>query len=120
MTAGFQKATLPRAPKFSRWHPVPFETRFWSKIVVRGEGELCWPWLAAIQSGYGYIRQNGRPRLAHRVAYEHLVGPIPEGLDIDHLCRNRRCCNPLHMEPVTRSENVKRGHMARAKERAAA
>lgn len=47
--------------------------------------------------------------LTHRVTYTELVGPIPEGLDLDHLCRNRACCNPEHLEPVERVENVRRG-----------
>src|SRR5690349_20028702 len=62
--------------------------------------------------GYGRIARggvNGRFLMAHRVAYELARGPIPEGLQLDHLCRNRLCCNPDHLEPVTRQENVARG-----------
>lgn len=72
----------------------------------------CWEWTASKNSaGYGQMHAGpGRgPVRAHRVLYELLVGPIPEGLTIDHLCRNRGCVNPAHMEPVTRGENVKRG-----------
>lgn len=66
----------------------------------------CWPWLGAIApSGYGRVHS----RWAHRLSYEFLVGPIPAGLDIDHLCRNRLCVNPAHLEPVTRLVNVRRG-----------
>jgi hypothetical protein len=57
--------------------------------------------------GYGQVGRHG---LAHRVAYEAACGPIPDGLVIDHLCRNRACCNPAHMEPVTPGENVRRGN----------
>lgn len=64
-----------------------------------------WPWTLDA-SGYGRI---GRSSLAHRVFYEHNVGPIPEGYVIDHLCRNRKCVNPAHMEPVTAEENSARG-----------
>lgn len=67
----------------------------------------CWPWAGKIQSvaRYGLY---GR-RLAHRVAYTLAVGPIPEGMEIDHLCRNRACVNPAHMEPVTHRMNALRG-----------
>jgi len=70
-------------------------------------------------SRYGYARFNiapGQSVHAHRFAYEELVGPIPEGLDLDHLCRNKTCVNPAHLEPVTRAENVRRAHIARKKE----
>jgi hypothetical protein len=82
--------------------------RFWAKVEVG----LCWEWTAATNGcGYGWFRFEGRGRLAHRLAWEILVGPIPEGYDIDHLCRNTLCVNPDHLEPVTRSENLKRGHL---------
>lgn len=55
--------------------------------------------------GYGYITIAGRGRLAHRAAYELLVGPIPDGLTLDHLCRRPACVNPEHLEPVTQREN---------------
>jgi hypothetical protein len=72
----------------------------------------CWNWTGALDNGYG--RFQGGPRgskvhRAHRLAYELLVGPIPEGLVLDHLCRNRRCVNPDHLEPVTNRINVLRG-----------
>lgn len=71
----------------------------------------CWNWTAAIDpvSGYGRISVEGSTGYAHRVAFEILVGPIPDGLTIDHLCRNRRCVNPVHLEPVTQRENTLRG-----------
>ena len=90
-----------------RW-PQTDEQRFWDKVEVRGEE--CWPWRASIKdTGYGQFRYNGRARPAHRYSYELLIGPIPPGLVIDHLCRNRACVNPLHMEPVTNEENIRRG-----------
>lgn len=74
----------------------------------------CWIWLGRINGfGYGELKCGERRLKAHRVSYEHHVGPIPEGLDLDHLCRVRPCVNPEHLEPVTRSENIRRGHRAR-------
>lgn len=73
----------------------------------------CWLWDAAVDGkGYGEIsagRRGQSPLRAHRVIYEHLVGPIPDGMDLDHLCRVPICVNPDHLEPVTRAENLRRG-----------
>jgi hypothetical protein len=72
----------------------------------------CVEWTGqAYPNGYGYIRRGREQtaRMAHRAAYETFVGPIPEGLTLDHLCRNRICINPDHLEPVTRGENALRG-----------
>ena len=82
--------------------------RFWKKVA--GDGAECWEWTASRRNGYGQFGIcAGRVIEAHRYAYEYLVGPIPEGLHIDHLCRNMGCVNPAHMEPVTLVENVMRG-----------
>ncbi|AGY47176.1 HNH endonuclease [Clavibacter phage CN1A] len=84
--------------------------RFWSK-VYKTHG--CWLWEAAVgKDGYGRFREGGRgSRLlaAHRVAYELEVGPIPDGLQLDHLCRTRSCVRPDHLEAVTSAENTRRG-----------
>ena len=75
----------------------------------------CWLFTGArCTRGYGQIKNAGRDRLAHRVAYEELVGPIPDGLQLDHLCRVRRCVNPAHLEPVTCRENLLRGETVAA------
>lgn len=71
----------------------------------------CWLWLGAVTSGgYGTLYLDGRTASAHRTAYEAFVSPIPDSLEIDHLCRVRSCVNPRHLEPVTRRENGRRGH----------
>jgi len=85
----------------------PAEERFWEK-VRKSDG--CWEWLAYKNSdGYGTFRVDGRMVLAHRWAYEHLVGPIPPELECDHRCRNRACVNPAHLQLVSHKENVLRG-----------
>lgn len=82
--------------------------RFWEKV---GHGENgCWEWQAFVSRfGYGWFRFKGRMRVAHRFAYEDIHGSIPEGLTLDHLCRNRKYVNPAHLEPVTLSVNILRG-----------
>lgn len=115
-------------------HTITTEDRFWSRVNKMGdlpdlndplvrlaEGcSRCWNWTGAeARNGYGYIHAH-RDRtqtpgvepgnvLAHRFSYMTNVGPIPAGLVLDHLCRNRMCVNPEHLEPVTRGENVSRG-----------
>lgn len=87
--------------------------RFWEKVEkVRPDG--CWLWTAStVQgSGYGQFRVGNKVRKAHVVAYELMVGPVPEGLTLDHLCSVRRCVNPSHLEPVTMKENLRRAPTA--------
>lgn len=81
----------------------------WQFVEIRGDNE-CWPWLGAtLDSGYGYTIFQGKRQVSHRVVYTLMVGPIPEGLQLDHLCRNRWCQNPWHVEPVTAKVNIQRG-----------
>lgn len=87
--------------------------RFRRKFVIAFDG--CWAWRPKpINSGYGiFFLWDGAKKtgtLAHRFAYETWVGPIPEGLTIDHLCRNKLCVNPSHLEPVSNAENNRRGN----------
>lgn len=83
--------------------------RFWAKVSVSESG--CWNWSPISRAdGYGaYYTGNRRMSLAHRVAYAAIRGEIPAGLQIDHLCRNRSCVNPDHLEPVSHRENIIRG-----------
>ncbi|RIK36052.1 MAG: HNH endonuclease [Chloroflexi bacterium] len=82
--------------------------RFWEKVDIDANG--CWLWKGSISpEGYGRLSINNYPVYAHRWSYEHFVGPIPEGLVLDHLCRVRNCVNPYHLEIVTTRENCLRG-----------
>lgn len=86
--------------------------RFFAKVRITGPEE-CWEWTAGQGTGgYGSFRLGPKPGTdihAHRFAYTALIGQIPGGLQLDHLCRNRGCINPAHLEPVTLAENVLRG-----------
>ena len=80
---------------------------FWDRVDKSTD---CWHWTGSKTSkGYGQFKLNGKNRLVHRVSYETLKGTIPDGLVVDHLCRNRGCVNPSHMDIVTSGENVLRG-----------
>jgi hypothetical protein len=82
------------------------EDRICDAVIVDEDG--CWNWTGSKTSdGYGRISYHGAT-YTHRVAYEVFVGPIPEGYEVDHLCRNTSCCNPGHLEPVTPQENLSR------------
>ena len=81
----------------------------WIKFHSVEQANGCWDWAGALnKDGYGNTRYRGKSYVASRAAYEGFVGPIPEGLTIDHLCRNRKCVNPSHLEPVTFDENQRR------------
>lgn len=84
-----------------------FEQRFFAKVTWDHD---CWRWTGFHDAcGYGRAFVDGKVRMAHRVAFEFLVGPIPKDKEIDHLCRNRGCVNPLHLQPVSHKENMRRG-----------
>ena len=87
--------------------PLPPEERFWPKVQ---KTETCWLWTGFKRNGYGHFWVRGRLIQAHRFAYELLVGPIPTGLTLDHLCRNRSCVNPKHLEAVSMRTNILRGN----------
>lgn len=83
---------------------------FWGRV---NKGPECWEYIGSrAKNGYGTSRTVGGYDYAHRISYRYAHGTIPEGLDLDHLCRNRACVRPDHLEPVTRRENAKRGAMS--------
>ena len=91
---------------------VPLASRLWARLSIEGE---CIVWEGALSShGYGLIKDSGKPVRTHRVMWEMAKGPIPQGLEVDHLCRNRRCCRLDHLELVTHAENMRRAAAARA------
>jgi len=82
--------------------------RFFQKVELSLDS--CWEWKGTLtKGGYGHFWLDGREVYAHRFAYELVQGPIPEGMELDHLCRNTSCVNPTHLEPVTHKENNLRG-----------
>ena len=92
------------------------ERRFWSK-VDKGKGRECWLWLGGrtATSGYGRMNTLDGYEVAHRISYTILKGTIPDGQTLDHLCRNKLCVNPAHLEPVSLKENILRGIAPSAK-----
>lgn len=92
-----------------------FGIRLLKKIQVRGE---CWHWIGATNGqGYGRLWNNGKFYYPHRLMYELMSGAIPEGMQLDHLCRNPSCVRPSHLEPVTNRENTLRGKVSALRDR---
>lgn len=93
---------------------TPIEVRLWRFVDASGD---CWLWTGSrTGGGYGRVaisRRTSRP--AHRMVWQMLVGPIPEGYQLDHLCRNPSCVNPDHLEPVTPAENQRRSPLVRSR-----
>ena len=96
--------------------------RLWSKVIKGPNENDCWDWTGTLsEDGYAYLGVGGRKGknfLVHRLLYELVIGPIPDGKDLDHLCRNRWCVRPDHQEPVTRRINLLRGQTITAREAA--
>lgn len=100
--------------RFAPQDPSTFPTRYWALVDKRGPAE-CWPWKGKFCKGHGVLPWAARYRGAHKFGYELAKGPVPDGLEIDHLCRNRACQNPAHMEPVTSRVNTMRGNAVSAR-----
>lgn len=91
-----------------RGHKLTPEDRFWARVET---GDGCWLWQGALDGkGYGQMMWDGKPGRTHRWAYEHFVGPIPEGMTIDHMCGVPRCVRPDHLRAVTLQQNILAHH----------
>jgi hypothetical protein len=119
LTSGKINPNLQRPVRFIKGHHGAQDERerFWSRV---DKTDGCWVWTGPLHRG-GYAKfqaRDGRKVFVHRFSYETLVGPIPEGLFIDHLCENRLCVKPDHLEPVTHRENnlrsIRRGRRRRS------
>ena len=100
--------------EIKRYRNAPVELRFWSKVE---KTDSCWTWRAATNpKGYGVFvwEKGGGARVAHRLSYEQLRGPIPTGMVLDHLCWNRTCVNPDHLRPVSVKANSQNRKGAKA------
>jgi hypothetical protein len=98
----------PLAPRWN--HSKPLDAVWLWQHVSPCPNTGCWWWTAALsETGYGNASVAGRFIPAHRVVYQLVRGEIPRGLHLDHLCRNRGCVNPFHLEPVSVGENSRRG-----------
>lgn len=99
---------MTRLSRFLRSPESRISDRFWSKVDASGD---CWEWIGRQDKhGYGEFDFQRRPHRAHRISYTLLMGEVPSGMELDHLCRNPRCVNPDHLEPVTHRENSLRGY----------
>lgn len=93
----------------AHWKTLTFEERFW-RLVNKNGLNSCWEWLGGTNgANYGKFEYNGKNAYVHRITYQIIIGPIPKEMQLDHLCRNRICCNPHHLEPVTQKVNIQRG-----------
>lgn len=111
--ASIQKARWPSAQaRFVQGHNRRIRQPY--SIEDRGHDTPCWIWQRYLNpKGYGRMCVNGKTTTAHRHYYERVSGQIPEGMQIDHLCRQRACVNPAHLEPVSNAENSRRGRNAK-------
>ena len=100
---------LGNCSKGKKYATMPIAVRFFRHVAATGNACECWLWSGdTARSGYGRFRVARKLLAAHRVSYEILVGDIPPGLQLDHLCEVRGCVNPWHLEPVTQAENIRR------------
>ena len=108
-----RRLEIARLGGLSRKYPS-LKERLETKVMILVDVE-CWFWIGNLRrEGYGHFHISGKTQSAdaHRTMYQELVGPVPDGMELDHLCRNRSCVNPDHLEPVTHQENMRRGKLA--------
>jgi hypothetical protein len=104
--------SLLREIEDDNWIKYQAQAHISNRVLIDSRSK-CFNWtLTTDSSGYPCSHFKGRTIGAHRLSYAAFIGPIPEGLTLDHLCRNRRCVNPWHLEPVTMLENNRRGFYA--------
>lgn len=106
----FVRGHVNRGRKFPNVSRTSAFRRFFAKVEFDTNG--CWLWCGGLSKGYPIFHPDV-PVRAHRWSYETFVGKIEEGKTLDHLCRTRRCVNPLHLEPVSQAENNRREHARR-------
>ena len=87
--------------------PISAIDRFWEKVIINPSS--CWEWQGCLVEGYGQFWDGQSLVYAHRFLYKQMIGEVPIGLQLDHLCRNRKCVNPDHLEVVTPKTNINRG-----------
>lgn len=102
-------SSLERARAARKANREPLAVRLWRRVE---KTDSCWLWTGTrLKDGYGQISVAGKNRYVHRIAYAIVIGPIPKGKCLDHLCRVRHCVNPTHLEPVSIQENIQRGDL---------
>lgn len=88
--------------------------RFFDKVSMFDSPQSCWDWVGSRDKwGYALMRIDGKTRVAHKAIWEHFNGPVPDGYELDHTCKNSSCVKPDHLEAVTHSENISRGDWRR-------